>query len=1307
MQANQRPIIKCLLCLFFLKLSLISFGQKIVLRDGFVFEQFDFNMGGCYDIPLTSFFQDSRGFIWLGCNTGVSVFDGKNINLFKEFYGEENSLTGRSVTNILENALGQIIISTKDFGINIFNPKTEKFINVRDELLQNAVSKQIQSVIQKENGDYILTTLNDYLTFNMDTKGSISNLKTTNLELQNKEFISQVIDYKKRLLVMTNNRIFDITNNIATTLFEDNNLKACKIKKDQLWVLTENRLGRLDIDNLKMNWLDFVISNYNGIFKDFDISTHNIIYLGTTNGLVQLKTDPNFESLKSKLIGLTYNSTTPNFAKDNEWGISRVFLDKKDNLYCGIGGAAGIFRMDAEQEHYKHIDLPEPFKSEPRLYLFTFVEDDNGMYWIGGRGLFAYDTKTDTFHKFGNNSYDGIDGKITWRIVEDRNGKVWFGTSDGIAEFNKERNTFDFYGSGKGTESSSEFLTFDKNQNIWFVNQTGFGKFDKTTKEITFNPIGSSSSLAIDHNGILWSNIWRKELISYDISSGKPIELKRFTDAFAKFDIHMIYPDPLNRLWICTNNGIYIFDSKEEKIVKHLNIKNKLLVDDQIFRVVFDSKDNTWVNIFSFPAIYLNINTFEVLDRSQIWMKSPNINRQHYSAPYEVDNNGKVFTDGYGGFFVYHPDSLTIDPDPPKVVLTDLSINDKSKYLNFFGTSTLEISDLNYKENSIQLNLKTIDADDSYQTQYAYRLKGSSEKWQYIKELKPITYNTLQPSTYEFEIKTTNNGELWSDPITLVSLEILPPWWKTNYANLMYLLLVSGIIFTIYKIQLHRQLAVSESKKLKEVDDFKNRFFANITHEFRTPLTVILGLTDKIEKKTGTIIKRNANQLLKLVNELLEIGKIESNFSKLNVTTQDMVRFSKYCMEALESLAFEKGIQLKFQSNKDKILMSFDAEKMQLILNNLLSNAIKFTLQNGLIEININDLNKHVEIKVKDSGIGIPKENLEKIFDRYYSNENKAIKTDSIGLGLALTRELVKLMNGTIVAKNNDTGGACFTVNMPIEIIEDIHVEESDPVSVSDVEIKTEKDQNIVLIIEDNQDVLNYTTSILEDSYKIVTAANGKLGYEMAIELIPDLIISDVMMPVMDGFEACERLKTDFRTDHIPVVMLTAKADIRSKISGLQQGADAYLSKPFNRGELLAHMDNLIKIREKLKEKYSQSILDGDASKPKVSHKFLDNIKNILLEHLSDDTFGIHEICSEIGVSRAQFHRKLKALTGLSASIFIREIRLTKAYSMIKETALNISEIAYSVGFTDPGYFSKLFHEKYKLTPSQLKEKQY
>jgi len=380
---------------------------------------------------------------------------------------------------------------------------------------------------------------------------------------------------------------------------------------------------------------------------------------------------------------------------------------------------------------------------------------------------------------------------------------------------------------------------------------------------------------------------------------------------------------------------------------------------------------------------------------------------------------------------------------------------------------------------------------------------------------------------------------------------------------------------------------------------------------------------------------------------------------------------------------------------------------MQLILNNLLSNAIKFTPSQGHIELTISEINKHVELEVRDSGIGIPKDSLEKIFDRYYRVENKAVQSDSIGLGLALTRELVKLMNGTIVAQNNNEGGACFVVSLPISITEEIDFSESGFHSVNNLAMSNEDDQNIVLVIEDNQDVLNYTTSILKDSYQIVTASNGKLGYEKALEIIPDLIVSDVMMPIMDGFEACEKLKTDFRTNHIPIVMLTAKADIGSKISGLQYGADAYLSKPFNRGELLAHIDNLIKIREKLKEKYSQTILGNDELKPKVSNKFLDDIKSILLEHLSDDTFGIHEICSEIGVSRTQFHRKLKALTGLSASIFIREIRLQQAYAMLQDTALNISEVAYSVGFNDPNYFSNLFHEKYNFTPTQVKTREH
>lgn len=1288
-QIKHKVLIAILVCFNWL----IGPSQEIYLSSDLVFQQFNtfHNLSSDSTIKL---FLDSEEILWIGTFGGFNAYDGYSIQQFKEYLYQGSGLQGRFVYSIAEDLFGNIWSGTYREGINVFNRQSGKTKNFNNEFLGILEAEEYRFVSIIPHGKQQMVCATNRLLINVSLKedGSWLDHKLIDIGLNKDEEILNLTTYGNQIIIQTNQRILLNEQYGIKSLFLNDDIRSIKSKDDGiLWIVTKDSIGTLNLINSTLHWIPFKKPETIDSYFDLDIDYDNNLWVGTSHGILKLKTDDALHILKTQQINIKND------------GVINVLVDHSNNVYFATK-RNGFFKLGWERNNYNYISLPNAYKE---AHVNKGLEDKSGLYWlVTKKGVFVYDPQNKDYISInGKDLINLVDYHIT-DIFEDQEGLVWLSTDNGIAKFDREHKKFDFFGTLLGLgKNFTHHLQMDSNSNIWYATPKGIGKLSKNSGQIEHYDFGVNSCIYLDPENRLWAHFFRKGLFCFDISTGKPIEIKSYAKHFARYPARAMISDTLGRLWYSCENGIYVLDTKKEEVINHLH-RDNLLATDDIWQPVQNSEGNFWIKQRLSEAICINPYTFEVINTSPSWLK---LMREGagFAGPNYIDRNGNVFTDGIGGFFVYKLDNFKINLSPPKVLLTKIAINGKEVFSNVLGSTSQNLEKLKYSNNSIAFSFKGIHGDNPDKIRYAYRLLGQKEEWTYTSNRSAINYSGLLPNTYQFEVKAANKNLVWGDPIVLSSFQILPPWWKTKLSYLIYLLSLSGIIYTIYKIQLNRRLAEAETKKLKEVDDFKNRFFANITHEFRTPLTVILGLTDKIEKKTATILKRNANQLLKLVNELLEIGKIESNFSKLNITTQDMVRYSKYCMEALASLALDKNIQLKFNSDKDQILMSFDTEKMQLIINNLLSNGIKFTPHNGLIEFTVSEINKRVELQVKDSGIGIPKDSLEKIFDRYYQVENKPIHSDSIGLGLALTRELVKLMNGTIVAKSNETVGACFVVSLPIEIMENIEVENSTLPTDSFTETKNEEDQNIVLIIEDNQDVMNYTSSIIEDTYKIVTATNGKIGYKKAIELIPDLIISDVMMPVMDGFEACEKLKTDFRTDHIPIIMLTAKADMGSKISGLQHGADAYISKPFNRGELLAHMDNLIKTREKLKEKYSQSILGSDASKPRMSNKFLEQIKSILMVHLSDDTFGIHEICSEIGISRTQFHRKLKALTGLSASIFIREIRLQQAYAMLKESDLNISEIAYSVGFTDPNYFSSLFHEKYKFTPTQVRNTHY
>ncbi len=549
---------------------------------------------------------------------------------------------------------------------------------------------------------------------------------------------------------------------------------------------------------------------------------------------------------------------------------------------------------------------------------------------------------------------------------------------------------------------------------------------------------------------------------------------------------------------------------------------------------------------------------------------------------------------------------------------------------------------------------------------------------------------------------------------------------------------------TLEEVQIVQQAARARdlelnNEKLRELDRVKSTFFTNISHEFRTPLTVISGMAEQIEQKPDLwmvqglhMIKRNSTGLLNLVNQILDLAKLESGKLKLSLVQDDVIPYLKYLVESFRTLAALKKIALEFQCYPNDLLMDHDYERIQWVVSNLISNAIKFTPEGGSIEIEINQKRKAnfpettdlptpelLFIKVTDTGIGIPSAHIPFLFDRFYQVESKEKEIahpgqEGSGIGLALTRELIQLMEGTIWVESEEGKGTTFRVALPIRReadppIDPIHFQApipEEPALQPSTESAAEEGRIRVLLVEDNPDVLTYIRSCLEESYELFEAYNGKEGLEMAIQEVPDLVVSDVMMPEMDGFDLCKAMKADIRTSHIPLVLLTAKADQESRISGLKRGADAYLAKPFNREELLVRLEQLLDNRKKLQARY-RNVEELEPSEDEAIQQedaFLARIREELEKNLDDETLGISGLARAIGVSRAQLHNKVKALTGHSPSVFVRTIRLHKAKELLRTTDLNVTQVAYEVGFRDPAYFSRTFSEEFGHSPKEVRK---
>jgi len=659
--------------------------------------------------------------------------------------------------------------------------------------------------------------------------------------------------------------------------------------------------------------------------------------------------------------------------------------------------------------------------------------------------------------------------------------------------------------------------------------------------------------------------------------------------------------------------------------------------------------------------------------------------------------------------------------------------------------------DLDYSQNFFSFEYNALDHYGPKFNHYAFKLEGLDDGWVNVKQRKFANYTGVPAGDYIFRVRNTINGCYWYGGETSISISISPPPWKTWWAYLLYGLAIIAlfIAWRWYDLKRHRlkqalEIEQVEAEKLKELDSMKSRFFANISHEFRTPLTLILGPLNKLINKTEdptcvkdlNMMQRNARRLQRLINQLLNLSKLEAGEMKLIAGERNIIGLVRGYVHSFESLAKQKNIKLLFASDDEKTLIYVDNDKIEKILYNLLSNAFKFTPDGGEIAVSVlthpvkpyykEGAEGGINIIVADTGPGIPPDKIKHVFDRFYQTDNASSgDQEGTGIGLALTQELVKLHHGDIKVESHEGKGTTFIVTLPKghehlkpeEIdekgaaipVEEISVPELEPVKTVRLDEKAEKEgKPILLVVEDNDDLRSYVRSYLDDEYSVHEAVNGALGLQSAIEKIPDLIISDVMMPMMDGYQLCRALKSNEKTSHIPVILLTAKAAKEDKLEGLELGADDFLTKPFDPAELLVRIKNLIEQRQLLRKRYlkelnlyPQALPDKIAS---MDEQFLQKAMEVVRENIPDPEFSVETFGDNMAMSRMQLHRKITALTGQTASEFIRNLRLQKAAELIRSQAATITEIAYDTGFSTPSYFTECFKKYFGISPADYQK---
>jgi signal transduction histidine kinase/DNA-binding response OmpR family regulator len=698
------------------------------------------------------------------------------------------------------------------------------------------------------------------------------------------------------------------------------------------------------------------------------------------------------------------------------------------------------------------------------------------------------------------------------------------------------------------------------------------------------------------------------------------------------------------------------------------------------------------------------------------------------------------------GITFFNPLSLHINDASPKPLITKLKINNKIAELKNRGDdnkdfvlpaniNTLRELTLDYTQNIITLEFSAMDLTAPERNLYSYQLVNF-DKDSVLTDWKnrTATYTNLRPGDYTFIVKASNRDGIWNEKQTELIIHVLPPPWKTWWAYSLYGIAIAGLLFLarrniIKQERLASKLALEhvELEKVQEIDRAKTNFFANISHEFRTPLTLIQGpVQDLMEKfKTDTqvkdqltLVQQNSDRLLRLVNQILELARLESGTLKNEMSQSDIILFLKKIVGSFTSFAFQKKISFIQQFPDYGIRAQFDKDKLEKITSNLISNALKFTPEQGAVIVNVSVTRSNgageLLLRVTDTGKGVPEDQMTKIFERFYQVSEDGNINVGTGIGLALCKELAEFLGGSLRLESKVGEGSRFSLALPLEtaeLISETQIDESDAILSNRHEVaanivtenEDQLEKPLVLIVEDHFDLRKFIISCLGTEYSFVEASNGKEGFHHAIEQVPTLVLSDVMMPEMDGIEMCNKIKQDQRTSHIPVILLTAKASDESKLSGLGIGADDYIIKPFNKEELKLKIRNQVSARTRMQERIRMEFLSESTTIRAVSadEKFLERLKKIVETRIGDELLSVESLTEEIGMSRAQLYRKVTALTGLSGNEFIRKLRLQRAAQLLQQRVGPVSQVAYEVGFSNLSYFSKCFKEQFGVLPSE------
>ncbi|GAB1855462.1 two-component regulator propeller domain-containing protein [Flavobacteriaceae bacterium MHTCC 0001] len=1345
---------------------------------------------GISKVGVSTINQDHYGFIWIGTRgTGLYKFDGINYTAYKHGVQDSTSLSNNRVLCSLFDSKNRLWVGTES-GLNLYDRNLDKFDRVIADT-SNPFNENILTIEEGSANNLLVGTNGDGC-----FKLNLQNFKTESI-LPDTSLVNA-----GGLVVNSIKHFTDGTTFLGTNigLLEYDEAKNVLVRSQEL---SENKsiiqdpVSKLFIDNENNLWVG---TSTNGIYKcqvinnksilkiehfsytnkrilDFVQSTNETLICSSENdGLFHFATNgeliKNYRSSKKEESSILHNSV---------WSL---FKDGNNRIWLGYYNS-GVAVCDQLYDKFKDIkSLPNKDNSLTIGSVTGIVKDASGKLWIAmdGGGIDVYNPENQNITHINvadSNIYSGLNSDYIVSLFKDSKENIWAGSWDnGVFVLKKGEKKFINLSSLQlfGQQSPNVITSFaeDANGIIWIGTfSEGIYSYNPSSKTLrnynsgNFVSNGINSALIrkilIDSQGVMWvasnTGLFKIEQLqegNFKITPFNGRLAEKYGNPANANTIVSVYECTNGHIWIGTKGaGLCKYDKSKDEL--HWYNSSNGFDEENVLAITEDNKGHLWVSGNSgLTRIDVDKLTFSNYTHND-GLLSNNFN---YNAVLK-DSDNILYFGNYIGVDYFNPDNLPLNTSPLSLYLTDFKLFNK-KISPATHTSLLQkvISEtdsivLRPNQSVFTIDYSGINYTRPEKNSYAYYLEGYEYTWNYVGQQRSATYTNLDPGYYTFKLIGANNDGVWNEEPLRLKITVLPPWWRTKWAIFFYVLL---FFLSLYLLNYFTQRRIKEKELINneriqqiqqdELNKRKIQFFTNISHEFRTPLTLIisplkdiinnkdLNLPQSVKNKLA-IVYKNTDRLYRLINELMDLRKLGMGKMNIKVEEIDLIYFTKNIANYFHEEAESKNIYLSVDADDPNLTIWADKRMLEKILFNLLSNAIKFTPEGGTIGIELfagqsyllpliseDEKVEAIKIKISDSGPGLEKDQLDKIFDRFYQVEGQN-KTyfGGTGIGLEVVQSFVNLHKGKVEVASDLGVGTTFKLLFPSgknhfaedEIIKSkdlvepnhqgylINAIQKDIVSEVDEDVKLQK-QHTLLVVEDNVELREYLNLELSNQYKILLASNGKEGVKIAREFFPDVILTDVIMPEMNGFEFCKIIKTDPSTSHIPLLMLTAKATIENRIEGIETGADAYMVKPFDLKLLKLRLSQLITSRQLIFDKYFGAISGSEenANTTSLDKEFIEKLLNYINDNIGNSSLSVEELAEQFNLSRSQLYRKIKALTGQTVNEFIRKIRLERAKQILEKGSMNISETCFSVGFSSPSYFAKCFKTHFGILPTEV-----